>query len=103
MTPWPAVVPLPYSFVSFEPAAAHVHLSVSLLGFTPGLLELFGVPEQFANFELPDTPAPADAEADVDPDAELVLEACSSLLPWSWLFVDTDAEPESLEWAPLDA
>jgi hypothetical protein len=31
----PAVLPLPYSFVFAEPADAHVHFFVSLLGFTP--------------------------------------------------------------------
>jgi len=130
MTPWPAVVPLPYSLVWFEPAVAHVHLFVSWLGLTPGLLVAFGVPEQPANFEPADTPAPADTEtdpdaelvleacswllswswlfaeteADADPDAESVVEACSWLLPWSWLFAETDAESdcdaELLDWAP---
>ena len=101
MTPWPAVVPLPYSFVWFEPAAAHVHLSVSWLGFTPGLLEVFGVPEQFANFEPADAPALADTEA--EPDAEVLLEPCSSPLPWSWVFADTDPDAELLDWAPTAA
>jgi hypothetical protein len=31
----PAVFPLPYSFVSAEPADAHVHFFVLLLGLTP--------------------------------------------------------------------
>jgi len=35
MAIWPAVLPLPYSFVSADPAVAHVHFFVSLLGFTP--------------------------------------------------------------------
>jgi hypothetical protein len=78
-TPWPAVVPLPYSFVWFEPAVAHVHLSVSLLGFTPGLPVVFGVPEQLSNFVPPgvifvvaeaDEPVSADADADADVDAD---------------------------------
>ena len=85
MTPWPAVVWLPYSFVWFEPAEAHVHLFVSWLGLTPTLPDEFGVPEQLSNFEPPgvifvveDADALAPAPAFV---CEL-LEACSSLLPW---------------------
>jgi hypothetical protein len=35
MAIWPAVLPLPYSFVFLEPAVSHVHFFVSLLGFTP--------------------------------------------------------------------
>jgi hypothetical protein len=75
-------VPLPYSFVWFEPAVAHVHLSVSLLGLTPGLPVVFGVPEQLSNFEPPgvvfvvaeaDSLVFADAEADAD--AEVAADA----------------------------
>lgn len=114
ITPWPAVEPLPYSFVWFEPAAAHVHLFVSLLGLTPGLPVVFGVPEQLSNFEPPgvifvvadaDAPALADTEADWDAalfDWEL-LEACSSLLPWSSLFADTDAEVDADPDADVDS
>src|SRR5262249_46801674 len=85
MTPWPAVVPLPYSFVWFEPAEAHVHLFVSWLGLAPALPDVFWVPEQLSNFEPPgvifvveDADALAPALAFV---CELV-EAWSSLLPW---------------------
>jgi len=53
MTPWPAVVPLPYSLVWFESAVAHVHCFVSLLGLTPGLVVVFVVPEQLSNFDPP--------------------------------------------------
>src|SRR5437867_13062055 len=53
ITPWPAVVPLPYIFVWFDPAEAHVHLFVSLSGLTPGLLEVFGVPLQPLNLSPP--------------------------------------------------
>jgi hypothetical protein len=53
-------VPLPYRFVwsaaapaVLTTAVAHVHLSVSLPGFTPGLPEVFGVPLQLSNFAPP--------------------------------------------------
>jgi hypothetical protein len=46
-------VPLPYSFVLFESAVAHVHCFVSLLGLTPGLVVVFVVPEQLSNFDPP--------------------------------------------------
>jgi hypothetical protein len=56
---WPAVLPLPYSFVFAEPAVSHVHFFVSLLGLTP-------VPSDWAEelvqpFHLP---ACCDVEAD---------------------------------------
>ena len=39
---WPAVLPLPYSFVWFEPAVAFVHLLVEFEGLTPGFVVVFG-------------------------------------------------------------
>ena len=86
MTPWPAVVPFPYSFVWFEPAVAHVHWSVSLDGLTPGLPEVFGVPLQLSNFDPPGVifvaglfePLALDETLALD-DAFVWLEACSSL------------------------
>jgi hypothetical protein len=39
--------------VCFESAVAHVHWFVSLLGFTPGLLVVLGVPEQLSNLDPP--------------------------------------------------
>jgi hypothetical protein len=80
MTPWPAVVPLPYSLVWFEPAVAHVHLSVSLEGLTPGLPEVLGVPLQLSNFEPPGVCFVCESfEALVFDAAVVWLEACSSL------------------------
>jgi hypothetical protein len=93
-------------------------LFVSLLGLTPGLPVVFGVPEQLSNFEPPgvifvvadaDAPVFADTEAEADWDAALfdgeLLEACSSLLPrlfavsllftLSSLFADADADVDA--------
>lgn len=108
---------MPYSFVWFEPAVAQVQWRVSLLGFTPGLPEVFGVPEQLSNFEPPGVSfvfADADALVLADADAAAfalvceLLEACSSLLPWTlplpWssLPADTEADVEDEVVADVD-
>jgi len=61
-------------------AVAHVHLSVPLLGFTPGLPEVFGVPLQLSNFEPPGVCFVCESfEALVSDETFVWLEACSSL------------------------
>ena len=44
---------MPYILVWFEPADAHVHLSVSLAGFTPGVDDVLGVPVHPLNLSPP--------------------------------------------------
>ena len=44
---------MPYILVWFEPADAHVHLSVPLAGFTPGLVDVLGVPVHPLNLSPP--------------------------------------------------
>jgi hypothetical protein len=71
-------------------------LFVSLLGLTPGLPVVFGVPVQLSNFEPPGVIfVVADADAPVFAAAAVFDWACSSLLPWSSLFADTDAEVDA--------
>ena len=90
----PAVWPLPYSLVRFEPAGAQVHLVVSLLGFTPGSLVVLAGAEQPLNLPPPSLVFDSElAEAVVGADVEelaacweLALFSSPLLLPLSFPF-----------------
>lgn len=88
------MVPLPYIFVWFEAAAAHVHWWVVLLGCTPGLLvafagvfvlQLLNLSPPGVSFEVDEADWLVPAEVLVEADADTEVDDDSSAFfacPW---------------------